>query len=227
MNQLAKQRHDLELARFRAERQLPAAKEAAARAIYDLRSCQEALMGYEHGVAGFFARLTRRREEKLEQLRAAVRHGEAQRDARRREAEALEQAIREAEMALSALPGWQELDAPQWEARTCAEMLGPLLEESHEALKESRKLLRGERTGEIMSPQDIQDIHGAADRTGEACAVLLKRLHALGFLPELPPYYRAPTAYTANAATNFIRLDRVSEAMTQCLEMQRAVCQLW
>lgn len=226
MKQLAEQRHDLELTRFRAERQLSDVKEAAARAVFDLRRQEEALRGYENGFAGLIARFTGRREEKLEQLWAEVRHAQAQRDACRRELEALEQAIRETEDALAALPGWPELNAPEWEARICARMLEPLLEENYEALKEARRSLRGERMGEIMSAEKFQSFYGEADRTGEACAVLAKRLNALGHLSKVPPYYQAPTAYTANAATGFIRLDRVSEAIGQCLQMQSAVSEL-
>lgn len=226
MTNQAKQRHELELTRFRAERQLPAAKEAAARAVFELRGKQEELMGHEHGLAGFLARFTGRREEKLEALRLEVRHAEAQRDARRRDMEELERTLRETEERLNALPDWPELNAPEWERKTLAGMLECLLEENYEALEEARKSLRGERAGQIMSRQEFQEFYGAADRTGEGCAVLLKRLHDLGGLSELPPYYQAPTAYTANAATTFIRLDRVNEAMDQCLRLQSAVREL-
>lgn len=226
MTNLAKQRHDLEIARFQAAHQLPFTKEAEAQAIFDLHRQQDELMGYENGFAGLVARFTGRREEKLEQLRANLRHGEAQRDALRREAAALEHTIRKTDAALAELPPWTVLDAPRWESRVCARMLLPLLKDNHSALAEARKSLRGERAGQIMSRQEFQEFYGAADRTGEACAVLVQRLHELGGLSEIPPYYRAPTAYTANAATTYIRLDRVNEAMGQCLRLQSAMEQL-
>lgn len=226
MTQSAQTRHDLELARFRAERQLPKAKEAAARAAYDLRQCQENLMGYENGFAGLIARFTGKREEKLEALNAQVRHAAARREECRRAVTDLEHTLKETEEALSALPGWEALKSPQWECRALARMLAELLPENYEALAEARKSLRGERRGEIMSQQAFQEFYAAADRTGEVCGVLVRRLRELGAMAQVPPYYRTPTAYTANAATAFHRLDRVNEAMDQCRELLSAVKRL-
>lgn len=221
-----KQRYELELIRFQTERKLRSAEEAVKQAESDLYLSKEKLLNYETGLRVLLDRFSGRKAEKLEKLQGDIRRAQALRDARRREREALEQTIRQTEADLSALPGWQELDAPAWEARFCAQMLTQLLEDNYEALEEARKTLRGERMDQIMSAGEFQSYYGAADRTGEACAKLLARLKELGFLNEVPSYYLAPTAYTANAAAGFIRLERVGSAMDQCVEMQSAVRKL-
>lgn len=107
---------------------------------------------------------------------------------------------------------------------------GKQLEENHTALMELRRLMRGDRAGEILSIAEQQEIYAAPDRRGEACKPLLLRLKAdltgLGIFFEPGGYFESPTAFIVSAAAAHNRLDRVNQALDQVEDTQRQLRRL-
>lgn len=237
MLQQVYRRYELETSLSQKQQRSSILSEEIPKAKYHLRGRQEALMNYEHGsIRGFLDKVSGKREEKLELLRADIRKAEAALALLQQERESLSSQQTAAEKELASLPGWSELraqpgdtgkEAARLEARLCAGILTDLLDRNLAALTEARGLLRGERAGEIMSYQEQHRIHAAAEQTGEQCRILLQRmkeaLDALDIPFQISGYYRSPTAYTAGAAANFIRLERMGEAMDQVLDTKKQV----
>lgn len=240
MLQLVFRRYELEADLLKMEQESNILSKKLPQAKYDLRFAQKAQMNYEHGsIRGFLDKVSGMREAKLEILRADIRKAEAALTLLQQEREALNRRLTAAETELASLPDWEVLraqpgetgkEAARLEARLCAGMLIGLLEENFAALTESHGLLRGERSMEIMTYETLHKIHTEAEQTGEKCRHLLERmkgvLDALDIPFEISGYYRSPTAYTAGAATKFIRLERVRSAMDQALETKKQVTAL-
>lgn len=230
-------RYELETTLHSAKQQKTLLNQKLPQARSDLRAAEDALLRYEYGsFRGFLDRLSGKREDKLEQLRSDVRKAEAVLAAAQQEKQVLSLRLTAVEAELDTLPGWAEFrgqpgetgtESARLEALLLTEQLEALLEENHAALTESYGQLRGERSMELITYEELHSIHTRAEQSGESCRILLERmkaaLDALEIPFEIPAYYHSPTAYTAGAGDKFHRIGRVRNAMDQALEVKKRV----
>lgn len=202
--------------------------------------CQEKLMNFESfSLSGILARLKGTREQRLEQLRRELRDADAGVQATLREMEKEKEKQKKILQDLDQLPPeeairfWIGEDRAgkaeffRLEVDLCTKALMPLLEENRAAMEETHGYLRGERSGEILSFRQQQDIFAGPDEWAKQCAAWLRRLKAaadeLEIPFEIPVYYQNPTAYIATAATQFQRIDRAAKALDQIRAMQKEI----
>lgn len=109
------------------------------------------------------------------------------------------------------------------EARYCIACLTVTLPEADAALTAMGVQMRGAVPGQIITPEQRQQIYGEADRRAMVCANLLQQLEgALSQLSipfELPACYLNPVAYLANA-TEYTRRDRLNKLIHQTNQLR-------
>ena len=215
------------------ERRLEAVTEEIKQAKYDLRAAEETHRNYRGSFQTFLDKLSGNREKAEETLRRQLRAAKKQLEALLREQEALTARQKELKEKEKALPSPEELRRTEgkalWaegEAKYCAEVLAPLLEENRKALLESRSLMRGEHP-EILSERKRQEIYAGPNIRAERCLPWLHRLAEAMEVLEMPfdmgDYYRSPAAYLVNSVAMHNRRDRVNNALDQVEEKQKLV----
>lgn len=232
----------LETSALRLERRSKEIKEALKQARFQKRACDEKLLLYDGSFRKFLDRLSGKQEDRQEALCWELNRAEANLNNLLREQDDLDRQLSETRKQLLTLPSMDILREeaekdPQarkeffrLDALFCMETLQPMLEENHAALFELRRLMRGDRAGEILSIAEQQEIYAAPERRGEACKPLLLRLKAdltgLGVSFEPGGYFESPTAFIVSAAAAHNRLDRVNQALDQVEDTQRQLRRL-
>ena len=223
---MIRQIYEARISLLELERREAAAKDALARAKYDLRSAKAAQLEYG-GLTKLLDKLSGRCADREEDLSRDVRRAEDALAAAVREAEDTARNLAAVRERISRLPDPASLEnTPEkcaLEAKLCIRAALPLLAENEQALIACRDLLQGRRAGEILTIEERVRIQSAPDQTGEACSPWLTTLEAdlkiLQIPFELPDYYRFPTAYLI-AASDPVRRDKINLALNAAAHLQ-------
>ena len=237
-NQL-KERYELETRLLRTERALAENADALKQANYDLRNRQEEEKLYSGSMRSFLDGLTGKREEKQESLRRASVHARAELDSLTKEEARLlseQESLRKKGTSLPAMDALREraVSCPEtaglWaklEAKYCAELVLPLLDATEEALEDYRQQLRGNKMGEIVTPEQGQEIGTAHIDRAKQCMPALNRLKAamelLGQPFEIGGYFESPAGFIVSAAARHNRLDRANLALDQIAAIRKQI----
>lgn len=236
MNDILTRAYELDTLLHDLQRRSAEAIEAVKQAKYDLRTAQANQVEYT-GFRALWDKASGRYAGKAEELAYHVRQAEARLDMLLRQQSGIADELSRLREGRSQLPSREELKqsalespdtAKEWaalESRFCAGQLLPLLKKNGEALKEYRRLLRGEYP--VLSVEEQQKICAEPDLWAQQCVDLLQRLQeALGILEipfELCPYYRNPIFFLMYAAAKHNRLDRASQAQDQVLQTEKII----
>lgn len=227
-------RFRLETDLLRLERQVEENKAALRQAKFDLREAKVAAAEYGGSFKRFRDKLTGKQEQAETALRHTVQKAEADLTAAQRQKEVLDTQLSDLKEQLAQLPDWEVLNdgSPLWyrlEALYCMKVLRPLLEANHELLIQRRNQFNGSNAGQVKTWQTLAEIYTAPESAGEACRPYLLRLKAALEVLEipfaLPAYLDAPTAFLSSA-TQYTRMDRINEAITQVEAIRRLLPKL-
>lgn len=206
---------NLKTALFHLERRESALKQELSQAKYDLREAKAKQLEYSGSFRSFLDKLSGKQEQRLYELSSQQKRADARLDALQREQADLARELEEKSRILSALPAAPDARS---EARYCIACLTVTLPEADAALTAMGELMRGAAPGQIITPEQRQQVYGKADRQAAACSALLKQLEAalsglqIPFI--LPVGYIDPVAYLANA-TEYTRRDRLNDLIRQ------------
>lgn len=237
-----RRRYQLETSALRLQSRDQKLTEDLKQAKYARRTCQEKQMAYEGSFRSFLHRLSGKKEDRAEVLSRELRQVEAALNALLRDQEKCRQELADVRQELENLPPLEVLqeiasqtaetaaEAFRLEALFCAGALIPTLEENYSDLFELRRVLRGDRAGEIQTYEERQAIWSAPDISGEKCRSLLQRLESAAAGLDIPfeigNYYRSPTAFIVSVAASHNRLDRVNQAMDQAAAAKKQAARL-
>lgn len=229
--------YELETGLLRLSGRREEIRKALKQAKYDLRQAQQEQTLYGGSFRGFLDRISGKQEEKQEALRRAVNAAQSVLESLEREKESLSAQERQLETERSSLPDAATLrdraleqpdSAQRWaalEAKYCAEALRPLLEKTEAALEDYRALLRGQRSGEIISHEERHEIGTAYIGWTNQCLPLLQRLKQAADILKQPVeigrYFENPSGFLASAAARHNQLDRMNEALAQVASARR------
>lgn len=227
-------RHQLEMQLLRLQQQTAENDAALRQAKFHLREAKVAQAEYSGSFKRFKDKLTGKKEMTETTLRHAVQKAEADLASAQRQKEVLDARLTEIKQALATTPAWNSLNdgSSEWhrlEVLYCIEVLVPLLEENRELLLERRNQFNGSYSGQIRTHQTLAEIYTAPEAAGEACKPYIQRLKAALDALEIPfasgSYFDNPTFFLSSA-TQYTRMDRVNEAITQAEQLQRTLPKL-
>jgi hypothetical protein len=234
--------YELEAALPEAERAAAEAEATLRQAMFDLRAAQEEEWTYSGSFRSLKDRFTGKKEEREATLRSAVQRAESALAHARRERDRANQDREKIAAELDRLPSREALEQMarehpeteaeyhRLEARYCAAVLMPLLDENHRDLTACGKLLRGEYLASFGDPEAPARVEAAPGVSGRKCAGYLRRLRSalerLDMSLEEAPFFDDPAAYIVAAAARHNRLDRCRDALEQNEAMQRAIRRL-
>ena len=234
-----KQKQNLEIVLWRAEKRREQLRQLVPRVQFDLREAKIALVEYEGSPLRIWMDKRRGRwEEKQEGLRRDVMNAEAALREARQALEDQEARCRNAEEQLAALndlgdcidcAGTLEEDQRQEllrrEAGICAEKLMYLLEENRLALEAAREWVRPNNRVEGAPGMTEGNLLVQADQWARKCCEQLIRIAQCGILPDIHPYFMNPAGYICGV-TRYQQIDRVTMALLAIGDAQLQVGQL-
>ena len=232
-------RYLLETNLLRTEQHLQAAESALRQAKFDLREAKLAQVEYSGSFKRFRDKLSGKQEETETNLRHAVQQAEANLAITQHQKDQLSIQLHSLKEQQAASPDWAALgkttdsaSREEWcrlECLYCIEALEPLLKTTYELLMERRNQFNGTYAGQIKTHQDLADIYSAPEIAGETCKLYLMRIKAASdtlTIPfELHNFFSAPTAFLSSA-TQYTRMSRVNEAISQAESLQRQLTKL-
>lgn len=229
----------LETSLLRLEQAEKGAEQGLRQTKYDLREAQQNRLLYTSGFRAFLDKFSGKREEKELALDRAVKQAETAVTIARQEKERLAGEIESLRNQLAGLPSPAELKAKavgealteflRLDSLLAVEKLEPLLEENLESLEELRKIRRGERTHELKSRLEWEQLDTAPEQQTRELTPLLEKLVEnlphLGMELTLGEYFREPTVFL-NPAARHNQVDCVSRAIGQVEAVQRQIREL-
>ena len=205
---------------------------------YLLRERKVARIEYDGSLKKMLDALKGKKEQRIEELDRAVRQSEANLQSRKQQLDMEKQTLAELEKAISGIPDRKtlkeqaegnpaaELEFAKRTAGFCAVQLESMLQTCMTALEEHRKIIRGERAGELMSQSERLGIMAKPEEIAEAIRPVLEELQEAlvrqGEDLQIGVFFQSPSLFL-NPAARHTKLDRASQAMDQVLNMQKTV----
>ena len=205
---------------------------------YLLRERKVARLEYDGSMKKMLDTLRGKKAERIAELDRAIRQSEASLRSRQRQLECERQTMAELETRLSSLPDRRTLREqaagdPEAEreyasqtALFCAIRLEPMLRDCLTALEEQRRIVRGERAGEIMSQNDRVGILAKPEELAEKIFPILTELkEALERTDQeltIGQFFTSPALFL-NPAAAHNRIDRVSQAIGQVERVRKEI----
>ena len=233
-----RERFSLETEALLTEQQIKNLTEDVRMEKYLLRERKVARAEYDGSVKKMLDTFRGKKAERIEELDRAIRQSEASLQSCQRQLECDRQTMAELETRISSLPDRRTLreqaagdpDAEREYARQtalfCAFRLEPMLRDCLTSLEEQRRIVRGERAGEIMSQRDRVGILAKPEELAEKiCPVLTELKEALeGTNQELTvgQFFTSPALFL-NPAAAHNRIDRVSQAIGQVERVRKEI----
>ena len=226
----------LETSCFRLKQEQAAAEQKLRQAKYALREAQQERVLYGGSFRAFRDKLTGKREEVELSLHRAVKQAETAVTVAEQEKAGLAAEIAALRDQLELLPSPEKLKTlAEREALTefirldsllTMEMLEPLLEKNLEALEELRKIRRGERSHELKSRMEWEQLDAMPEQQTRELTPLLEKLVEnlphLGMELTLGDYFREPTVFL-NPAAKHNQVDSVSRAIGQVERVRKEI----
>lgn len=205
---------------FHLERRAEQLTQEVSQATYHLRDAKAKQLEYSGSFRSFLDILSGKQEARSYELHSTLSRAEARLTELKREQGDVSLKLEETRSLLNSLPPASD---PRGEARYCIACLTVTLPEADAALTAMGVQMRGAVPGQIITPEQRQQIYGEADRRAMVCANLLQQLEgALSQLSipfELPACYLNPVAYLANA-TEYTRRDRLNKLIHQTNQLR-------
>lgn len=233
-----RERFRLETESLLTEQQLKNLTEDVRMENYLLRERKVARVEYDGSMKKMLDTFRGKKTERIEELDRAIRQSEANLQSRQRQLECEKRRMAELETRISNLPDRRilreqaagnpeaEREYARQTALFCAFCLEPMLKDCLTALEEQRRIVRGERAGEIMSQRDRVGILAKPEELAEKIYPILTELkEALERTDQeltIGQFFTSPALFL-NPAAAHNRIDRVSQAIGQVERVRKEI----